>query len=795
MSETLKSARRLHGLGFAIIWLHPKSKRPIGDGWTTGPRKKWDELNKTFVETNNVGVRLGTPSKMPNGFLAAIDCDVKSEDKRHYIEMRESLKKIIGGKKLPQVSTGRGNGSAHLYCRTSETFKTFTPYRSKEIVEVRAPSKSPSKKEHAHFSKKQIANGWRLAPAWEISIYSDGRQCVLPPSIHPDSGREYKWNQGVHSIEDLPTLEFEIPQDEERGIAVQESKSAPKDNEKFTFQVQNVDLGWLPISDEVKDGIVSGDGVDDRSEFLLRATSALHAAGLGQAEILSVLTDTRNYISSCAYDHAQTKNRSRAANWLWKYTVRKVLHERAGNGAWDGDPKKSGKNRKLTPEEQAKQTAEIAADISWRDDLDKTKQGQLQSSLKNLDLIFTNSVQGNIFVKDLFANRLVYGIDSPWARRKDQALEDIDLILVKRWLAEHFGVEPSTNLILEATALVGHREAFHPVQDWLRSLKWDGKPRLNTWLKDYCQAKAEEPYLSQVSRKFLMAMVKRVFEPGCQWDYVLVLEGKQGKFKSSIARAIASDRWFMDNLPDLKDKDAMLNLQGKWLIELGELADVKRSDYNLVKAYLVRRVDSVRAHYGRLKEDVPRQSVFIGTINEGQYLKDPTGNRRYWPVKVGTCDVKGLTAVRDQIFAEAYALYKKKTEGLYLDANANDQATEAQEDRRVEDDSTEMRDLLIQFMKADTGFNFRKFHARELFSGVSAPWGQWEPKGWVLNMAATVLTQMGFIKIRVRGGRFWRQPTGTYMNGGLSLEGVNKGCRLSKRAVTPDDTPVTPDFY
>ena len=290
-------------------------------------------------------------------------------------------------------------------------------------------------------------------------------------------------------------------------------------------------------------------------------------------------------------------------------------------------------------------------------------------------------------------------------------------------------------------------------------------------------------------------MVKRVFEPGCQWDYVLVLEGKQGRFKSSIARAIAGDRWFMDNLPDLKDKDAMLNLQGKWLIELGELADVKRTDYNLVKAYLIRRVDTVRNHYGRLKEDVPRQSVFIGTINEGQYLKDPTGNRRYWPVKVGTCNVPGLLKVREQLFAEAYAVYTKNKEGLYLNTEANEQATDAQEERRVEDDATEMRDSLLNFMKnPETKFKFDKFRICQLFEGTDAPWGVWAPaKGWIMNIAANVLREIGFKKTRTGEGRFWEQPENTYINGKDYLEPLPL-CRQSEKRRHRDDTDDTMDF-
>ena len=206
-----------------------------------------------------------------------------------------------------------------------------------------------------------------------------------------------------------------------------------------------------------------------------------------------------------------------------------------------------------------------------------------------------------------------------------------------------------------------------------------------------------EPYLSSVSIKFFLAMVTRIFQPGCQWDHVLILEGKQGTRKSTAARIIASDKWFCDNLPDLKDKDAMLNLQGAWLIELGELKSVKHSDSATVKAYLTRRVDRVRAPYGKRSIDIPRQSVFIGSVNEHEYFKDPTGNRRFWPVAIQECDVERLAKDRSQLFAEAKFLYDQGKEKLYLEGKALEQAIEAQEEKMVDDEVSEMKEQLLAF--------------------------------------------------------------------------------------------------
>lgn len=780
-SEIFKEARRLHDLGFAIHWLHPRSKRPIESGWTSGPRKTWRQLEETYTPGLNVGVRLGTPSALKRGFLAVVDVDIKSDEKAHRLEALAAVKKLLGEHAPPEVRSGRGKGSRHFYVVTDRPFKTYNPAHSEETVKVKMPSKKPSKAEIKALTEKEIEDGIRLSRAWEVSLYSDGRQVVLPPSVHPDSGELYLWKSHVTKAGDLPLVEFAAPQETLPGADAPDLPGVTRESVKLDgFEVEEVELDWLPISDEVRDAIVGGKGVEDRSGYLMKASSALLSAGLSQNGVLSVLTDPTTFLGACAYEHAQTKSRRKAAEWVYRYTLKKVSDERSPAYAFQTP---ASEPILLTAEEREEQDEEFLADINWTQRLDRTGNGFLKPTLKNLDLIFTNTIEGNLFVKDLFANRVEYGVDSPWGGVQKSYLEDIDLILVKRWLASQFGLEPSTAAILEATSLISHRCRVHPVREWLSGLKWDGVPRVNTWLKDYCEAQAPEPYLSEVSRKFLLAMVKRVFEPGCQWDYVLVLEGTQGKYKSSVARALAGDKWFMDNLPDLKDKDSMLNLQGKWLIELGELANVKRTDFNMVKAYLVRRTDTVRPHYGRIMADVPRQSVFIGTVNEGQYLKDPTGNRRYWPVKVGKGDVKGLLLVRDQLFAEAVHIYETAGEILMLPPEAEEQATEAQEDRRIDDDETEMREALVDFMASEhaEGFDFDSFRSRDLFYGPNAPWGRWADKNYSNQTASQVLRNMKFERRKVEGQRVW---------GGLK-PGADRG-RPSR--VCPGNTESDGDF-
>ncbi len=722
-----KEAKRLHKMGWAVHWLMPKTKRPVESAWTTGPRKTWEYLEKTYRPGFNVGVRTGTASKIgTKGYLACIDVDIKVPEARP--AALQKLSEILNGVKCAEVRSGSGNGSRHLYCVTEKPFKMITVAKEKG--------------------------------QWEICVYSDGRQMALPPSIHPDTGRTYIWKRGIEDAQETPLMHFiEGLRAETDAGAKPDGTGVSKETQRDSlrdFKPTTVELAWLPISDEVRNGIVTGEGVADRSGFLLRASTALFSAGLSQNEVLSVLTDPKTYLGACGYDHAKTTSRQRAAEWVYKYTVKRVSEERSVENVFGKYT--APEVRKLSKEERAAQQKEFDSERDWRQDLDFSKSKGYTPTFKNIKNILTHSVDTPVFYKDLFANRIAYGVGTPWGGKRESYIQDIDMVLIKNWFSEsEFSMEPPTNGILETTSFIAHQHAVHPVRDWLASLKWDGVPRVGTWIKDYCEGEAAEPYFSEASKKFLLAMIKRIFEPGCQWDYILILEGHQGKMKSSVARALAGDKWFMDNLPDLKDKDAMLNLQGKWLIELAELANVKRSDHNLVKAYLIRRVDTVRPHYGRIMEDVPRQSVFIGTVNEGEYLKDPTGNRRFWPIKVGQCDVEGIKAVRDQLFAEAMHLYKTENEVLKLSPVAELQAKEAQDDRRVDDEESEMREALVEFMQSKTvDFDFSHFRTKDLFVGVGAPWGPWADKNYAAQTGAQVLRNLGFERIKVKGQRIWK---------------------------------------
>jgi predicted P-loop ATPase len=711
-SDNLKELKALHNLGFSLIWLHPKQKRPIGDGWTRGPRKTWEELKSEFKPGYNVGVRLGETSKIGEHYLCCIDVDIK--DPAYKETALAKLKEITKDAYYPTVLSGSGNGACHLYGVSVHPFS---------MVEV-----------EKHKGK------------WEICIYSTGRQMVLPPSTHPN-GKSYRWkNSGA--VQRLPVLS-----------GFQNKRSVPdkNDSDLGAFRAIDVDLYSSKLSLRMIKLIENGDNVQDRSAALFSIAMAMCRAQFTDNEILSVLSDSNHSIAQAALE--RRGNRASAVDWLRKYVLERARYETHPMRLFENKPE-------LLPPTQKEMTTtleNIASDHDWKMDLQTNKEGGYRNTLKNLELILTNVQHDQVFVHDDFSTRDSYGTDTSWGGKKDDHLTDIDLIKIRHWTSgTSFKIDPGKDLVLDTVKLIADRNRTHPVRTWLENLKWDGKPRINGWIKKYCKGNADEPYMSEVSRLFLLAMIKRVFEPGCQWDYTVVLEGKQGTFKSTTARVLAGDNWFMDNLPDLRDKDVMLNLQGKWIIELGELADVKRGDYNLVKAYLNRRVDRVRSPYDKLPADIPRQSVFLGTVNEGEYLKDPTGNRRFWPVSVGTCDVDGLKGVREQLFAEAMWQYNNVFDGkLKLSEEANKQASSAQDDRRINDDSTEMEEALREFMvkceskPAGQKLNLKRFRIKELF-GMAGPWGDWEGKRYIFQVGAQVLHKMGFNRSKIEGQRVWK---------------------------------------
>lgn len=296
----------------------------------------------------------------------------------------------------------------------------------------------------------------------------------------------------------------------------------------------------------------------------------------------------------------------------------------------------------------------------WMDRAQRNKEGELRSNLFNAVLAFLRApTLAKAFAYDEMQQVPIITRQLPYAVLDggNRPVRDTDVTAAQRWLQgvgmRSLGKENS----YQALELAARVHAFHPVREWLESLVWDGERRIGGWLSAYLGVEHNE-YARQIGAMFLVSMIARIYVPGCKADYMLVLEGPQGAMKSTACR-ILGGQWFSDSLPDIRaGKDVSQHLNGKWLIEVAEMSSLDKAETALLKSFLTRDVERYRPSYGRMEVIQPRQCIFVGTTNKSAYLRDETGGRRFWPVRVSEIDPDALARDRAQLFAEAVQLFK-----------------------------------------------------------------------------------------------------------------------------------------
>lgn len=342
----------------------------------------------------------------------------------------------------------------------------------------------------------------------------------------------------------------------------------------------------------------------------------------------------------------------------------------------------------FTKERMEQATIDFTED-NWQTALELDKQGKIKDTLDNIVLIIRNDSE----LESIAFNKHRDGIDArdglPWEQMKG-GWNDSDNAALKVYLSNKYGIYSPTKT-KDAILAVAAERSYHPIKEYLDHLPdWDGIDRVETLLIDYFNA-TDNSYTRAVTRKMMVAAVTRIYQPGTKFDSVLILNGPQGIGKSTFFAKLAGD-WFSDSLTltDMKDKAGPEKLQGYWILELGELAGMRKTDVEVVKSFISRSDDKYRASYGVNVESHPRQCIIVGSTNaESGFLRDITGNRRFWPVRISGDGKRKAWQMSvydvEQIWAETLVLYAKG-EKLYLEGSDVELATNEQADAMESDE-------------------------------------------------------------------------------------------------------------
>lgn len=330
-------------------------------------------------------------------------------------------------------------------------------------------------------------------------------------------------------------------------------------------------------------------------------------------------------------------------------------------------------------------------DNSWAEELSINAKGEYENSASNINLILQNDqVLKGLLSLNFFDYKRYINRDCPWRQLETtpEPMRDVDYSGIRNYIECVYGITSSLK-IDDSIAIEVERNGFHPIRKYLENLQWDGEKRVDTLLIDYFGVD-DSDYTRAVIRKALCAAAARVFVPGTKYDMVPILVGPQGTYKSTFIRKLGH-KWFSDTFLTVQGKEAFEQLQGAWIIEMAELSALKKSEAESIKQFISKCEDQFRPAYGRTVETYRRQCVFFGSTNNTDFLKDPTGNRRFNPIDINPS--KAIKSVPedmtqyevDQIWAEAYQLWKAG-ETLYFDESTAAQARAEQHKHSATDE-------------------------------------------------------------------------------------------------------------
>lgn len=340
----------------------------------------------------------------------------------------------------------------------------------------------------------------------------------------------------------------------------------------------------------------------------------------------------------------------------------------------------------------AEASREVAEADDWIEELETEKSGTVKNTINNVVLILSNDTNlKERYGFNEFEQRETATKALPWDRgnvKYPRPLADSDDAELRLYLERAYGIT-GKGQITDGLTIVVRANSYHPVRDYLDALEWDGTERLDTLFIDVFGAK-DSAYMRAVTRKAFTAAVSRIYNPGCKFDYVTVILGEQGIGKSTTLARMGGD-WFSDSVTTLTGKEALESIQGSWLIELGELAGLRKAEVDAVKHFVSKKEDRFRVAYGKRIEHFPRRCVFFGTTNEEDFLRDVTGNRRFWVVntKGGTPTLDWKEYLTEVTVSQLWAEAKQRLtdgEALYLDSEGLESEARSIQDKHLEKD-------------------------------------------------------------------------------------------------------------
>lgn len=763
-AEVLGAATPLVAQGVAVHWLGRRSKAPFDDDWSNAPPHTLESLTAAYRSGANLGVRTGEPSKTPFGYLHLIDLDIRDEAQADDAWAR-LLEIWPGVRNAPYVVSGSGGASRHIYLFTDQPFRGRKLARSEGFTMVFDAKKEREVKKHD----------------WEIDFFGTRRQAVLPPSIHPESGQPYRWGReidwdlldlGVGPIVSSDTIAS-------WGASTEDLNIAGDEDDLFALtRQQPMGLSEAEVQSTLDD--LPLEWTDDRDQWLLVGAALHHEYEGGQLGFDRWCEWSKQSEKYDAADQVRVwKSFKGATRPVRMATLIKAAGEarleRAHEDLMDLFDDLPEQSTALTvipaapaPATEAEDLLHLLApasplptgsiapgadlrpkleyDDDWRSSLKRNEEGVIKPTLHNIKLIIRNDkrlrgiVAFNEFTQELVLIKkpkiaklrrespnpvvqldgAIWNVRDPvngdlWSDSHDHAIR---ALLDAPDRQGGYGLSVTDRDLAAAIDMAGQENAFHPVRDYLRGLKWDGKYRVSGLFIDYVGA-PDDPYHREAALLWCLGAVTRIFEPGHKFDFVPILKGMQGKRKSTFFRTMGRN-WFSELEGDFHDKKAMVEqMQGSWIIEIPELQGFSKAEVTTIKGFISRQTDKVRMAYARRATNFDRQCVFAGSTNEEEFLRDSTGGRRFWPIecRVEDINIDRLLLNVDQIWAEAYVIYQewRQRSGpgtmlpLYMqNTDAVAIAKELQENHRQQgaDDilAAQIEEWLEQPINADLGF-------------------------------------------------------------------------------------------